>query len=517
MRFEHYAKPYDASGFGMAVFDPALYAKLGGNASTATNPGVLWHALDHRIPNSGTDSRLFFFSPRVGAAIDVFGNGKTVVRGGWGKYRTYDSVQSHDYTDPAGTSLGAVTFGCGGNQSNCSTWENIDSNAVKPVFGQPILNGNSFGVVNPRDDEQPLVTSYSLSIDQQLPARMRMEVSYVGNHTEFLQAWVNSNSVPLGAMNNAATQFPAQCGGGHLTDAACENLFRPYQLYSAVNTAVTGGKAQYDSLQASLRRNVGWVTLQANYTFSKALGDGTQIANGGFSGALNDYGAHWLYGVLPLDRAHVFSAAYVFNLPSSHVGNQLLRGLANGWQISGITQVESGSQISANSQVQGNGFLNFQLSDPLNPVQALGTPDITLYPQITCNPRSGLHKGQYLNPNCFGPAPVGSLGSASLPYLPGPMFWNSDITLIKNLKLTDRQNLQFRFAAFNPLNHPLPSFQGNDGNLKLNFIDNNGSPLTTTKNATGTKPCPGPQCDAFGYADYHFGHRVLELGVKYSF
>jgi len=449
----------------------------------------------------------------------VFGNGKTVIRGGWGKYRTYDSVQSHDYTDPAGTSLGAVTFGCGGNQGPpqvCNTWENIDSNAVTPVFGHPVLNGGSFGVVNPKDDEQPLVTTYSFSIDQELPAKMRMELSYVGNHTDFLQAWVNANSVPLGAMNNAATLYPTQCGGAasNLTSTTCQNLFRPYQLYSQVNTAVTAGKAQYDALQASLRRSVGWVTLQANYTWAKALGDGTQIANGGFSGALSDYGEHWLYGILPLDRAHVFNAAYVFNIPGTHFGNKFVRGVANGWQISGITQVESGAQISAVSQVQGNGYLNFQLSDPLGPVQALGTPDITLYPQITCDPTSGLHKGQYLNPNCFGPAPVGKLGSAALPYLPGPMYWTTDLTLIKNIKLTERQSLQFRFAAFDPLNHSLQSFNNNDGNLKLAF----GATDTVTTNATDTKhPCPGPSCAAFGYADYAFGHRVLELGVKYSF
>jgi len=171
MRFEHYAKPYDASGFGMAVFNPALYqSQLAADPSTV-NPGVSWHALDHSIPLSGADSRLFYFSPRIGAAIDIFGNGKTVLRGGWGKYRTYDSVQSHDYTDPAGTSLGAVTFSCNGNSNGCSTWEDLDSHAVTPVFGHPVLNGNSFGVVNPNNDEQPLVTSYSLSVDQQLPVR----------------------------------------------------------------------------------------------------------------------------------------------------------------------------------------------------------------------------------------------------------------------------------------------------------------------------------------------------------
>src|SRR4029077_13663367 len=93
MRFEHYAKPY-SDPFGLAVFDPNKYdASIPANQNTQT--GISWHSLDHSIPLSGASSRLFFFSPRLGAAIDLFGTGRTVVRGGWGKYRAYDSVQSN--------------------------------------------------------------------------------------------------------------------------------------------------------------------------------------------------------------------------------------------------------------------------------------------------------------------------------------------------------------------------------------------------------------------------------------
>jgi len=518
MRFDHYARPYDASGFGMAIFSPSAYTSALAANPSAMNPGVSWHAMDHSVPLSGGGSRMFFYSPRIGAAIDVFGNGRTVIRGGWGKYRAYNSVQSNAYTGPAGTSYGAVTFGCGNNDPKCYTLEDVDNNAVTPVAGQPILNGNSFGAVDPRNDEQPLVTNYSLTVDQQLVGKMRLELSYVGSHTDFMQSWVNTDSVPLGVMSDQAAiqaQYPTQCGGSNFSTTTCENLFRPFATYSQVNEAVTAGKAQYDSLQATLRRSVGRLTLQANYTFSKALGDGTQVANGGLTGALPDYGAHWLYGILPFDRAHVFSAAYVYRFPGTNLGSRLLKGLANGWELSGITQIESGSQITAVASAQGNGFLNFGLSDPLSPLQAVGTPDITLYPLLTCNPSVGVHHGQYANPNCFAQAPVGTLGTGSMPYMPGPLYWSTDLTVIKNIKITERQNLQFRFAAFDPLNHSLASFNTADNNLHL-IYPNAGGGLTS--NATDPNhACPGPQCQAFGYADYAFGHRVLELGMKYSF
>jgi hypothetical protein len=491
MRFEHYAKPY-APGLGLAIFDPTAYA-----SATGGNPGVFWHGTNSGIPLSGTTSRALFYSPRFGAAIDVFGTGRTVVRGGWGKYRAYDSVQSNSYTGPAQTALGSVGWSCGSKDPLCPTWEAIDTHAFTPSFGSPNLLGSNFSAMNPKNDEQPLTTSYSLSVDQRLPGKFNLEVSYVGNYTQFLQGTVNFNSVPIGTLAPSCT------------GTACINSFRPFQKYGTITDSVTAGGAQFDSFQASLKRYVGFLTLQANYTFSKAVGDGIAINNGGLSGAFADYGVKEFWGILPIDRAHAFSTAYVFNLPSMRGGNSFLRGAANGWQISGITQIESGAQMSSQSP---SGGLNFNYSGPQGAIQLLGTPDVTLYPLITCNPRSGLKPAQFLNPNCFSVAPAGKLGTTSMPYLPGPMFWNTDLSLLKSFKITERQGLQFRFAAFNPLNHPLLSFNNGDGNLKAQF---GGS--GQLNNLTSTNPCPGPRCSEFGFADYHFGHRVLEMGVKYSF
>jgi hypothetical protein len=505
MRFEHYAKPYTTDGYGLAVFNPSAY-----NPATP-NSGIAWNSIDHSIPLSGASSRLFFFSPRVGAAIDVFGNGRTVVRGGWGKYRAYDSVQSNSYTGPTQTAAGSVTFSCGSNDPNCPTWEAIDTHsaanctaqpcAPAVAFGKaPAFSGTSFNAMNPRNDEQPLVTSYSLSIDQQLPAKFKLEASYVGNHSDFLQGVVNTNSVPLGALTHVTSCTT--------TSTTCQQQFRPFSQYQGITDSVTAGKAQFDSFQASLLRNVGFLTLQSNYTFSKALGDGVALNNGGLSGALPDYGVHEFYGILPIDRAQVLSMAYVFNLPKVNSIHRFVRGAANGWQISGITQVESGSQLSSQA---GSGGLNFNYSGPQSNIQALGTPDITLYPQITCNPTSGLGHNQFLNPNCFAPAPVGSLGTGRMPYMPGPMFWNSDLSLMKSFKITEHQNLQLRFAAFNFLNHDLLSFAPGDSNLKLNF-DSTGR----LSNGPGYSPTQTYN-QIFGVATAHYGHRILELGVKYSF
>jgi hypothetical protein len=125
-----------------------------------------------------------------------------------------------------------------------------------------------------------------------------------------------------------------------------------------------------------------------------------------------------------------------------------------------------------------------------------------LYPLITCNPTLGVGKNQFINPKCFAPAPAGKLGTGGIPYMAGPIYWNSDLTLIKNLKLTERQNLQFRFAAFNFLNHDLLSFVNNDNNLRLNFNDL-GQVITGTScqgNSGGTQCTQTP---TFGVATSH--------------
>ncbi len=527
MRFEHYAKPYANNSFGLAVFDPTAYN------TTTENAGIEWHSIDHNIPLSGSSSRLFFFSPRFGAAFDIFGNGRTVIRGGWGKFRAYDSIQSNSYTGPGQTPQGSVGWSCGANVANCATWEQIDTHAsgnctaqaIGPfptltggtqtysancapaiAFGQPVNFANSsFSASAPHNDEQPLVTSYSLTINQQLAAKFKLELSYVGNHTDFMQGTVNINAVPLGALFNVSC-VP--------TDTTCQQTVRPFPTYQNITQSVTAGKAQYDAFQTSLTRGFGLLTLQANYTWAKALGDGIAVNNGGLSGALPDWGVNEYWSVLPLDRAHVFTAAYVLTLPRVHFGNAFLRGLANGWQISGITQIESGAQVTASGGGAGGNTgatsLNFGLTGTSANTTLLGTPDINLYTNIICNPTQGLHKNQFVNPNCFSLPGPGEAGNGRIPYMAGPMFWNSDLTLLKNFRITEHQNVEFRIAAFNFLNHDLLSFNNNDSNLKMGF--SNGV-LSNNTDAN----CPGISCQGFGYANYHYGHRILEVGAKYSF
>jgi hypothetical protein len=156
----------------------------------------------------------------------------------------------------------------------------------------------------------------------------------------------------------------------------------------------------------------------------------------------------------------------------------------------------------------------------------------------------GVRHGQYANPLCFALPGAGGIGNSRFPYLVGPKFWNSDLALSKKFNISERQSLQFRFSAFNFMNHALTSFSGGDNNLKMQFNDENqvitGSTMVYPGNGVDTQPTlmscqqttrnqkingvqygqDGIRCagtSTFGDANYHYGHRIVELSVKYTF
>ncbi len=525
-RFDHYSPAQPSDPWGNAVWIPGSYQ------AGATNSGISWNSLNHSISKAGVNADLVKFAPRFGAAIDVFGTGKTVVRGGWGVYLEQNGVLSQG--GPAGVPEGSVTYSCGGS-ADCLVWEQVDNHIPSggtcaagtncaPVVtassftGSPNLNNSSINIVDTTNKDNPETITYSLNIDQQLPAKFNMEVSYVGNHGNYIQASANLDSVPLGAMSSVTaleTNCPSQFTTADPTatqlatevtnaqgSGTCQQQFRPYTNYQGLSAQESAKKSQYDAFQFSVQRSASWATLSLNYAFAKAYTNTNQ------SGGFKDYGLNEYWSVDPNDRAHVFNAAYYFTVPKPASSSRFVRGLIGGWEISGITQLQSGAQL-----VTAAGSESFNLSGGLGSVALVGSPDVATLPVLTCNPKQGLKKGQFLNPSCFALPSGTSYGNGRVPYLAGPMFWNSDASLIKKFSVKEKQNLEVRFSAFNFMNHDLPSFTGGDGNLHLNF---NGSGVLS--NATDpNNACPGPQCQAFGYADYHYGHRELEFGAKYSF
>jgi hypothetical protein len=125
---------------------------------------------------------------------------------------------------------------------------------------------------------------------------------------------------------------------------------------------------------------------------------------------------------------------------------------------------------------------------------------------LTCNPNSGLQSHQYVNASCFAPpTTVGENGPTLLPVSYGPAYFDWDMALFKNFKITESKNLQFRVSGYNFLNHPLYSFP-DSGNLTLRFEQDpaNGYKFTQAN-------------PTFGTATTKQGQRIVEFAMKFYF
>lgn len=497
---------------GFAVWDSSIYD----NSSEAeAYSGMTWNARDKSIPISGWESK-WSISPRVGAAFDLFGNGKTVLRGGFGVYPW--QVTTNDVGGTYLVPLGFRTVTTGA--LNHLTDVNDYTPGALGAF-----NGDASFALKKGDNKVPYTQNWNFIISQQVPWRSTVEVQYAGNRTRnalltgngstrnFLQ---NINKIPLGALwanTDPVTGEPCRelnpdgtCNGQSWANwPDVTGHFRPYQNYGKALIEVTHGSySNYNALMLTWQKQAGKITFSTNYTFSKVLGirDG-QTNNGNGDGATMDaFYTRNNYGVLAYDHTHVFNASYVVNLPSPIRDNPFLGAVVNGWEISGITQWQSGPPLQPNT---GG---NFYASLPVSVYTILGTDQAgVVMPLLTCDPRKGLASGQYFNPDCFGvPTETGVNGPSIWPYIKGPAYVTSDLSVYKNFKIAERHNLQFRVSAFNFLNHPLGQFEKTDDTTMRFRAVGDQAGLYEQYNANFT-----------GKPAYKVGRRLFEFALKYTF
>jgi Carboxypeptidase regulatory-like domain len=489
-----------APTIGVQVFDPSTYINT---PDAPPNTGLSWHGINKEIPRSGFDSK-FYYDPRVSLAYDIFGNGKTVFRGG---FAVYHYPESED--------IGGATEGAAGTYQY-TTPRSLTSYADVASFAPSTLNqnGTSISALQKGYSDQPHVNDWNATVSQALPYHSVMEVSYLASLSHGLLIdgpLANLNNIPAGSFFRpdpitGVVTLPNQ------PDFTAQD-YNPYRNYAMLTVVHGGSYSNYSALQVSWQKQSGPITFLTNYTFGKALGIRDSESDNGLGAGteVNPFNLQDNYGVLAYDHTHIFNTAYVVALPSPLHENRIFSGVVNGWTASGGIQLQSGAPIQPNT----GGNLNAQYPSTVSNSLNLGTTSISLMPVLTCDPRKGLSSGQRFNPSCFqlpaAPTVVGQPGQNGQyvwPYIKGPAYFDADLSAFKSFKVHEAQQLQFRLSAFNFINHPLPQFNanGSSSDLRLSFIGANNAPSqTNTNTVTNGKPT------------YEVGSRILELALKYTF
>jgi len=333
-----------------------------------------------------------------------------------------------------------------------------------------------------------------------------VEVAYVGNDSEKLlmggqsgatvQAgdFANQNKMPVGALFVAdpvtgvvapnPEDVTKDLNGGPLPNKYADYQPFGYAYGTGVITVPTHvGYGNYNALQTSWIKQGGRLTFNLNYTWSKTLGVALQS---------DPFSVRGNYGVVGIDRPHVINTSFSYNLPTFYNGNKLLKGAVGGWTIASITTWQAGGNLQAlySSQSANLGLaLSYTGTTPTGVGSSLGDPTyfgttagIAIMPDTTCDPGGGLAANQRAKLTCLALPDIGSNGPRNLPYLSGPSYFNSDLALYKTFNITEKQNVQLRFSAFNWLNHPLPIFS-NGSQLQFSHANGQVKPKAVAKTA----------------------------------
>jgi hypothetical protein len=528
VRYSYFGSPYDRNGrlsnFDPSVFNAARAPQVTGAGNRVPGTGDFcnglivnsqnFQTLGLCVPTASPYGKYVVkapkgdFAPRFGIAWDPFKKGTTSIRLGYGMY--YDQVLNGTYEQNIGTNppyqqtftVSAISGG---------------SAAVTPRLDRPVPSGIpvTVGVSNTPfsiraiqpDWHDPYMQHWSLEWQQQFNNDTIFSVGYFGSKGTHLIGAYELNELPPGFALNArcatgantlqtpnvatvACQAPGTYFGG--TGGQSSNILdqvRPYRGYRSINMITPQFNSNYHSLQTmGQRRFKESSQLNVAYTWSKNITDNQTDRS---TAPENSYNIRLDRGLATLDRRHVFTANYIYELPYFRNESNLKGHILGGWQFSGIVTLQSGLPFTATTNFDAAGLGNI-------PALIAGNR-----PNVVCDPNANApHTFESWIANtpgsvCFQINPTSGtgfpnvVGNAGRGTIQGPPTKRVDFSTFKNFRFGETWKLQLRGEVFNIFN-------------KTNF---RGITSLAIQNLGGT----------FGTISTVRDPRTIQLGAKLTF
>ena len=448
----------------LSILNPGFVASI--------SPMPILTAQQAGIPESMRYTQKTSFAPRFGFAWRPFGNDKTVIRGGYGKY-----IQAL-----LGGLIGAQY---GVHTSDYETYRQSFSGGTALLqFPSPFSTGTpgnqDFLQTQQLHYRDPYVQEWNFTIERDLGFGTALRVSYDGHHATDLSTTIDYNQLPANAVGYTALR-PT----------------RPYPTWNKLQGIENGAWANYNGVTIEALKHMSHgVQFQASYAFARNLSNeaGGGAPNGfvGENGALvtDRFNLGLDYGNVAFTRRHRFLTTYLYELPfgqgKAFLGNTngLVERLVGGWEVAGVLLYQSGPFLTAGLPTYDPSGTNFT-----NRCGCNGRPDLN--PGVSPYAATPW-TGGWLNPAAFkipnpaipgnsNPA-IGRFGNTPVGSFVGPGTQAVSLSLIKAVKFSESTRLQIGAEASNLFNH------ANFAAPNANFNTSSFGTITALQSAEGAGP-----------------------------
>lgn len=425
-------------------------------------PGIVFPG-DPGIPRGLNGADLNNFAPRIGFAWDVFGTGKTSVRGGYGWF--YETVNADSIAQENPPFAGFLAAS-GGSASDPFGSVGLTAppaapsgqfGCVKisayPGYSCPLFPLPASGVFTGSNLVSPYIQEWTFSIQHQLTPNLMIDAAYAGKIGTKIEALRTYN--PAEYKNDPVTGAPAS--EANVND---RTIYEPGILGPQEYLLGNDFRSWYHSFQVQVTKRFSQgLSVVGSYTLAKSI-DSSSTDNLGAQVA-NPFDLHQEKGRSDWDRRNSFVVSWLYS-PSFHLSNRVANVVLGGWTFTAIQTVQSGLPITfwQGQDVALDGTQNSQQHAQLASGATSSSIELS-HPDRNAFVNNFFNAAAFINPNALAP---GTYGNSGRGLISGPGFANTDFSVLRDFTLHENVRLQFRtemFNLFNQVNFSLPNSYAN--------------------------------------------------------